>query len=185
MAFSPQSKTALLSKSAALAVALLLIAGCAQKMGTGASSDAKPAMTKVAADLVPLMHHPRVIGLAEFMNYPGVLYKDPGCMAKLQAFEGRHIDGHAPLLRGNDLNGYIAAGIRTEHEATTAAEAIEKLQKGMRVLIREGSVSKDLDALAPVLTPLTFATDIWTSLRYAIRLFRKSSTSPDTLFRIS
>lgn len=104
-----------------------------------------------AADLVPLMDHPRVIGLAEFMNYPGVLFKDPGCLAKLEAFQGRHIDGHAPLLRGNDLNGYISAGIRTEHEATTAEEGLEKLRKGMRVLIREGSVSKDLHALAPLL----------------------------------
>ncbi len=108
-----------------------------------------------AADLLALADDPAVIGLAEFMNYPGVLNRDPACMDKLRAFEGRHIDGHAPLLSGRDLNGYIAAGIRTEHEATTAAEAIEKLQKGMRILIREGSVSKDLDALAPVLTPLT------------------------------
>ncbi len=105
-----------------------------------------------AADIAPLMDHPRVIGLAEFMNYPGVLHRDPGCMAKLQAFAGRHIDGHAPLLRGKDLNGYIAAGIRTEHEATTAEEGLEKLRKGMRVLIREGSVSKDLHALVPLLT---------------------------------
>lgn len=108
-----------------------------------------------AADLLALADHPAVIGLAEFMNYPGVLAREPDCMDKLRAFAGRHIDGHAPLLSGRDLNGYIAAGIRTEHEATTAAEAIEKLQKGMRILIREGSVSKDLDALAPVLTPLT------------------------------
>lgn len=105
-----------------------------------------------AADLIPLMNHPRVIGLAEFMNYPGVLNRDPGCMAKLEAWQGRHIDGHAPLLRGNDLNGYLAAGIRTEHEATTAEEALEKLRKGMRVLIREGSVSKDLHALVSLLT---------------------------------
>jgi adenine deaminase len=105
-----------------------------------------------AADLIPLMDHPRVIGLAEFMNFPGVLMKDPGCLAKLEAFRGRHIDGHAPLLRGRDLNGYIAAGIRTEHEATTAEEGLEKLRKGMRVLIREGSVSKDLAALACLLT---------------------------------
>ena len=103
-------------------------------------------------DLVALMDHPRVIGLAEFMNYPGVLHLEPGCMAKLGAFAGRHIDGHAPLLRGRDLNGYIAAGIGTEHEATTAAEGLEKLRKGMRVLIREGSVSKDLHALVPLLT---------------------------------
>ncbi len=117
-----------------------------------------------AADLAPLMDHPRVIGLAEFMNYPGVLMKDPGCLEKLQAFRGRHIDGHAPLLRGLDLNGYISAGIRTEHEATTAEEGLEKLRKGMRVLIREGSVSKDLHALAPLLTErhspyLCFCTD--------------------------
>jgi adenine deaminase len=105
-----------------------------------------------AADLIPLMDHPRVIGLAEFMNFPGVLMQDPGCMAKLQAWQGRHVDGHAPLLRGADLNGYIAAGIRTEHEATTAEEGLEKLRKGMRVLIREGSVSKDMHALAPLLT---------------------------------
>ena len=117
-----------------------------------------------ATDLIPLMDHPRVIGLAEFMNFPGVLMRDPGCMAKLAAFQGRHIDGHAPLLRGNDLNGYIAAGIRTEHEATTAAEGLEKLRKGMRVLIREGSVSKDLVALVSLLTErhapyLCFCTD--------------------------
>ena len=105
-----------------------------------------------AADLLPLIDHPRVIGLAEFMNYPGVLARDPGCLAKLEAFRGRHIDGHAPLLSGRDLNGYIAAGIATEHEATTYAEGLEKLRKGMRVLIREGSVSKDLAALAPLLT---------------------------------
>ncbi len=117
-----------------------------------------------AADIAPLMDHPRVIGLAEFMNYPGVLGQDPGCMAKLEAFAGRHIDGHAPLLSGKDLNGYIAAGIRTEHEATSYVEGLEKLRKGMRVLIREGSVSKDLAALVGLLTErqapyLCFCTD--------------------------
>lgn len=110
-----------------------------------------------AEDLLPLADHPRVIGLAEFMNYPGVIFRDPGAMAKLKAFEGRHIDGHAPLLSGRDLNAYVTAGIRTEHEATSAGEATEKLQKGLRVLIREGSVSKDLEALAEVLTPVTSA----------------------------
>ncbi len=104
------------------------------------------------ADLAPLMDHPAVIGLAEFMNYPGVIHKDPGALAKLEAFRGRHIDGHAPLVLGRDLNAYLSAGIRTEHEATTATEAREKLQKGMRVLIREGSVSKDLLALIPLMT---------------------------------
>ena len=85
-------------------------------------------------------------------------------LEKLAAFQGRHIDGHAPLLRGAALNGYIAAGIRTEHEATTPEEALEKLSKGMTVLIREGSVCKDLHALAPILTErtapfLAFCTD--------------------------
>ncbi|MFW8644648.1 amidohydrolase family protein [Rhizobium beringeri] len=56
--------------------------------------------------LLPYRHHPKVIGLAEFMNFPGVIHKDPVCMAKLDAFQGGHIDGHAPLLSGNDLNGY-------------------------------------------------------------------------------
>ncbi len=110
-----------------------------------------------APDLIPLRDHPQALGLAEVMNYPGVIHQDPGIMAKLRAFEGAHIDGHAPLLSGKDLNAYIAAGIRTEHEATTAEEAREKLQKGLRVLIREGSVSKDLDALLPLLDDRTAA----------------------------
>ncbi|MDH2312109.1 adenine deaminase [Methylobacterium brachiatum] len=117
-----------------------------------------------AADLLPFADHPKVIGLAEFMNFPGVLAGDPGALEKLAAFQGHLIDGHAPLLRGTALNGYIAAGIRTEHEATTPEEAMEKLSKGMTVLIREGSVSKDLHALAPILTErtapfLAFCTD--------------------------
>ncbi|MDA0962900.1 MAG: adenine deaminase [Proteobacteria bacterium] len=108
-----------------------------------------------AADLLALACDPKVIGLAEFMNYPGVLHADPGCLAKLEAFRGRHIDGHAPLLSGRDLNGCVAAGIRTEHESTHAAEAVEKLQRGLRILIRAGSVSKDIRALAGVLTEVT------------------------------
>lgn len=108
-----------------------------------------------AADLIAYRDHPKVIGLAEFMNFPGVLHADPACLDKIAAFADRHIDGHAPLLSGLDLNGYIAAGIRTEHESTTPEEALEKIRKGMTVLIREGSVSKDLHALAPLLTVAT------------------------------
>ena len=99
------------------------------------------------ADLLPFVDHPKVIGLAEFMNFPGVLAADDAVIAKLAAFQAGHIDGHAPLLSGLDLNGYLAARIRTDHEATNAREAREKLAKGMSVLIREGSVSKDLEAL--------------------------------------
>ncbi len=109
----------------------------------------------LAADLVPLMGHPSNIGLAELMNYPGVLHGDSDMLAKLELFAGGHIDGHSPLLRGKDLNGYIASGVRTEHEATDVAEALEKLQKGMRILIREGTVSRDLDALQPLLSDVT------------------------------
>lgn len=120
------------------------------------STDMETAGAQIEAeDLAPLMGHPSGIGLAEFMNYPGVIHRDPGAMAKLHLFEGGHVDGHCPLLSGRDLNAYCAAGIRTEHEATSAEEALEKLRKGMRVLIREGSVSKDLHALQPVLTEVT------------------------------
>lgn len=104
-------------------------------------------------DILPFRDHPNVIGLAEFMNFPGVLARDPKVLAKLAAFQDGHIDGHAPLLSGVGLNGYLAAGIRTDHEATSAEEALEKLAKGMTILMREGSVSKDLEALAPILTP--------------------------------
>ena len=117
-----------------------------------------------AADLVPHRHHPQVIGLAEFMNVPGVLNKDPECMEKLAAFHGQHIDGHAPLLSGHALNAYLSCGIRNCHETTNLAEGREKLAKGMQVLIREGSVSKDLAALAPLINEfaspfLGFCTD--------------------------
>ena len=101
------------------------------------------------------MDHPSGIGLAEFKNYPGVIHRDPDAMAKLILFESSHIDGHSTLLTGRDLYAYAASGIRTEHETTTAGEALEKLQKGLRVLIREGSVSKDLHALQPLLNQCT------------------------------
>ena len=109
----------------------------------------------LASDLKALMGHPSAIGLAEFMNYPGLIQQSPEAMDKLALFEGGHIDGHCPQLTGLDLNAYIAAGICTEHEATTAAETREKLQKGMRILIREGPISKDLIALQPLLTEPT------------------------------
>ena len=117
-----------------------------------------------ANDLLPLRDHDRVVGLAEFMNFPGVLAGDPGVLAKLEAFSDGPIDGHAPLLSGTDLNAYAAAGVRTDHETTTADEALEKLRKGMRIFIREGSVSKDLAALAQIISAetspfLAFCTD--------------------------
>ncbi|MEA2849336.1 MAG: adenine deaminase [Rhodospirillaceae bacterium] len=105
-----------------------------------------------AKDLLPFKTHPKVLGLAEMMNVPGVLNKDPGVLHKLAAFSDVQIDGHSPLLSSYDLNAYIAAGVRNCHETTSAAEAREKLAKGMQILIREGTVSKDLAALAELLT---------------------------------
>ncbi len=117
-----------------------------------------------AEDLLPFKHHPKVLGLAEFMNVPGVLNKDPAVLAKLSAFSDVQIDGHSPLLSSYDLNAYIAAGVRNCHETTSAAEAREKLAKGMQVLVREGTVSKDLAALSELITTerapfLAFCTD--------------------------
>ncbi|MBK3424713.1 amidohydrolase family protein, partial [Methylobacterium ajmalii] len=129
------------------------------------ATDLESAGARIEADdLSRYRDHPRALGLAEFMNFPGVVAADPACLSKLAAFAGRHVDGHAPLLSGLPLNAYAAAGIRTDHEATSAAEALEKIRKGMTVLIREGSVSKDLHALAPLLTErtapfLAFCTD--------------------------
>jgi len=117
-----------------------------------------------AGDLLGLADHPKVLGLAEFMNFPGVLARDPSCLAKLAAFQSRPIDGHSPLVSGLKLNGYLSSGVRTDHEATNLPEAKEKLAKGMQVLVREGSVCKDLHALSPIITErnspfIAFCTD--------------------------
>lgn len=151
-----------------------------------------------AAALVALMDHPKVIGLAEFMNFPGVIHRDPGCLAKLDAFAHRHIDGHAPLVRGLDLNAYLSAGIRTDHETTTEEEAREKLAKGMAILIREGSVSKDLQALIPLISRdaspfLAFCTDDRNPLDiaeeghldYMIRTAIAAGADPLAVYRIA
>jgi adenine deaminase len=108
-----------------------------------------------ADDLLPFRHHPKVIGLAEFMNFPGLFAKEPEVLDKLAAFEGGHIDGHAPFLTGMALNAYLACGIRNCHETTTVAEAWEKLRKGVHLLIRDGTVCKDVATLAEVISPAT------------------------------
>ena len=125
-----------------------------------------------ADDLVMLRDHPKVIGLAEFMNFPGVLAKDDAVLDKLAAFDGWHIDGHSPLLGGRGLNGYLSCGIRNCHEVTHPEEAREKLRKGMQVLIRDGSVTRDVEALAGLIDMtrapfLAFCTDDRTPLHIA------------------
>jgi adenine deaminase len=100
-----------------------------------------------------LLEHPDIKYLAEFMNYPGVLYDDPEVVQKLKWAKhyNKPIDGHAPGLRGEDVTKYISAGISTDHECFTYEEALEKLQKGMKILIREGSAAKNFEALIDLL----------------------------------
>lgn len=108
-----------------------------------------------AADLLPLRAHPSALGLAEMMNFEGVFAKDDDVLDKLAAFQGGIIDGHAPLLSGRMLSAYCACGIRTCHETTRRDEGQEKLEKGLQLLIREGSVAKSMAELAPLLTDVT------------------------------
>lgn len=105
------------------------------------------------AGVTQLLENPAIKYLAEMMNYPGVLFEDPTVMAKLAIAKklGKPIDGHAPGLRGKDAEKYIAAGISTDHECFTYAEALEKLQHGMKILIREGSAAKNYEALHPLI----------------------------------
>ncbi|MGQ9593235.1 MAG: adenine deaminase [Anaerolineae bacterium] len=106
-----------------------------------------------ADDLAPLLEHPRVLGLGEVMNYPGVLSRAPEVLRKVRLAAGRPVDGHAPGLSGRDLNAYLAAGIRSDHECTTLEEAREKLRRGMAIMLREGTTAHNLRDLLPLVTP--------------------------------
>ena len=105
-------------------------------------------------DIETLMANPDIKYLAEMMNYPGVIYDDAEVFKKLEWAKhyNKPIDGHAPGLRGDDLTKYISAGISTDHECFTYEEGLEKLQKGMKVIIREGSAAKNFEALIGLLT---------------------------------
>lgn len=110
--------------------------------------------TRLDADaLAPLLKEPRILGLAEMMNFPGVCHGDAEVLEKLSLFQGRILDGHSPGLIGYDLQAYLAAGIRSDHECTTLEEALEKVDAGMFVMIREGTSARNLDALLPAVTP--------------------------------
>lgn len=119
-----------------------------------------------AETLAPLFDEDGVLGLAEMMNFPGVVFGDPGVLEKLERARRDRvvIDGHSPGLRGKQLNAYLVGGPGSDHECTTLEEAREKLGKGMRIMIREASTAKNLEALLPLVTPTTerrccFATD--------------------------
>lgn len=106
-----------------------------------------------ADDIKIMMENPDIKYLAEMMNYPGVLFDDAEVLAKIQHAKNANkpIDGHAPGLRGNDVSKYIAAGISTDHECFSYDEALEKLQKEMKIIIREGSAAKNFEALIDLL----------------------------------
>jgi adenine deaminase len=106
-----------------------------------------------AADIATLLQDPRVIGVAEMMNYPGVVAGVPEVLEKIRVAGGRPVDGHAPGLTGKDLCAYIIAGIGSDHECTELSEALEKLRLGMVVMIREGSTTRNLEDLLPLVMP--------------------------------
>jgi adenine deaminase len=105
------------------------------------------------AQVMALLQKEEIRYLSEMMNFPGVLFKDPDVMAKIAAAQkvGKPVDGHAPGLRGEEAKQYIEAGMSTDHECFTAAEALDKLQYGMKILIREGSAAKNFEALIDLL----------------------------------
>ena len=104
-------------------------------------------------DLALLIDAPWVLGIAEMMNFPGVINGDIGVLSKIKLGleKNKRIDGHAPHLCGKNLDAYVAAGIASDHECTTPEEAVEKLRLGMHLMVREGTGAKDLEALLPVL----------------------------------
>jgi len=151
-----------------------------------------------AGDLAPFQKRTKVLGLAEVMNVPAVINGDPAMFDKLEAFDGFPLDGHAPQLHGNDLSAYLVAGIQTCHESCELSEAREKLEKGMAVWIREGSVAKDLDALMPLIslrtsTSLGFCTDDRNPIEiqeqghldYLVRECLRRDYDPAAVFRAS
>lgn len=107
-----------------------------------------------SSDIKKYYRDPRVLGLAEMMDFFGVVKEDEQCLLKIDDAEvcGRKIDGHAPRLSGKDLNAYVAAGISTDHECADIDEAIAKIERGQMVMIREGTAAHNLDALIPLLT---------------------------------
>ncbi|MGE5256753.1 MAG: adenine deaminase [Hyphomicrobiales bacterium] len=116
-----------------------------------------------AADLDPLFKEVRVVALGEMMNYPGVLNGDPQILAKIETARrhGKPVDGHAPALSGGDLMAYVAAGITSDHECTTAAEAFEKLSAGMHIMVRQATSARNLKDLLPIITERSAPRLMW------------------------
>jgi adenine deaminase len=153
-----------------------------------------------ASDMYPFLREPRVLGLGEVMNYPGVLYKDQKLLDKIAIFRdaARPVDGHAPGLSGGALSAYIAAGIGSDHECTRPEEALEKIAKGMYVMLREGSTARDLQKLLPAVRPETASYFLLCSddrhpndlvdeghMDHALRLLLAGGVDPIDAFRIA
>ncbi len=113
--------------------------------------------------ICPLLKNSRVLGLAEMMNFPGVVHRDPDVLRKIEntLAASKPVDGHAPGLTGKPLYAYVAAGISSDHECVLAEEAMEKLRCGMHIMIREGSGAKNLDALLSIISPKTAHQLMW------------------------
>jgi adenine deaminase len=116
-----------------------------------------------AGDLAPFFANPRIVALAEMMNYPGVIFTDADVMAKLALARDHHrtMDGHAPGLSGKQLFAYAAAGIASDHECTQADEALEKLELGIHIMVREGTCARNMDALFPIINEQTCRRMMW------------------------
>lgn len=149
-----------------------------------------------AEDVAGYRHHERVIGLAEMMNFPGLLHGDDDVLSKLTDYQLLKRDGHCPGLSGKDLNAYGVAGIHSCHESTSLDEAREKQAKGIHVLIREGSCAKDADELVPILSPYSSACTALCSddrnpadiadeghINHIIRIALKKGIAAETAFR--
>jgi adenine deaminase len=107
-------------------------------------------------DIARALRWPNTLGLGELMNFPGVLAGDAHCLDKARVVGDKLIDGHAPGLTGKDLNAYLAAGPRSDHESTRLEEGRDKLRRGMRLMIREGTTEKNLEELLPLVTDNTY-----------------------------
>ncbi|HEC23301.1 MAG TPA: adenine deaminase [Chloroflexi bacterium] len=150
-----------------------------------------------AYDIEHLKSNPWVLGLAEVMNYPGVVHASEDVLAKLEAFGDMIIDGHCPGLSGKELNAYVAAGVASDHECTTVEEAREKLRLGMTIFIREATNAHNLRTLLPLVTPansrrICFCTDDRQpadlldegSIDYMVRVAIQEGIDPITAIRM-
>ena len=151
-----------------------------------------------ADDLKLMIHDERIVGVAELMNFPGVYLGFKSELAKIAAGKGKAIDGHAPGLRGKNLNAYALAGVRSDHESVAVDEAREKLRLGMHILLREGSTERNLEHLLPLINAhnsqnCSFATDDKLAgdlvseghIDHAVRVAIKGGVPPITAIQIA